>query len=47
MYGDSQAMELQVTGFVIRIDGNRAGVRVNSHRFRMMPLANEPYRATA
>lgn len=46
-YGDSQAMELQVTGFVIRTEGNRTGVRVNSHRFRMLPAIDQPYRATA
>ncbi|MGP8245497.1 MAG: PilZ domain-containing protein [Bryobacteraceae bacterium] len=47
MYGDSQAMELQVTGFVMRTEGNRTGVRVNSHRFRMLPLADQPYRVSA
>jgi hypothetical protein len=47
MYGDSQAMELQVTGFVMRTEGNRTGVRVNSHRFRMLPVMDQPYRATA
>jgi c-di-GMP-binding flagellar brake protein YcgR len=47
MYGDTQAMELQVTGFVIRSEGNRTGVRVNSHRFRMLPAIDQPYRATA
>jgi c-di-GMP-binding flagellar brake protein YcgR len=47
LYGDNQAMELQVTGFVIRVEGNRVGVRVNSHRFRLLPGADQPYRATA
>ena len=47
LYGDGLAMELQVTGFVIRAEGNRVGVRVNSHRFRLLPDVDEPYRATA
>ncbi|MGO9897043.1 MAG: PilZ domain-containing protein [Bryobacteraceae bacterium] len=46
-YGDGLAIELQVTGFVIRAEGNRVGVRVNSHRFRLLPGVEQPYRVSA
>lgn len=46
-YGEGVAMELQVTGFVIRAEGNRVGVRVNSHRFRLLPSEDQPYRVSA
>ena len=47
LYGDTHAMELQVTGFVVRTEGSRVGVRVNSHRFRLLPSADQPYQVSA
>ena len=36
---DGASIELQITGFVVRTDGGKTGVRVTSHRFR---VAQEP-----
>jgi len=43
---DDQPIDLQLTGFIVRSDGNRTAVRVTSRRFRINSHF-EPYRATA
>ena len=45
-YGDEQPIDLQLTGFVLRSDGNRTAVRVTSRRFRINSHFQD-YRATA
>jgi hypothetical protein len=45
-YADDQPIDLQLTGFIVRSDGNRTAVRVTSRRFRINSHF-EPYRATA
>src|SRR5438270_2360617 len=45
-YADSQPIDLQLTGFVVRSDAHRTAVRVTSRRFRINSHS-EPYRATA
>ena len=45
-YSPEQPIDLQLTGFVVRSDGNRTAVRVTSRRFRINSHFEE-YRATA
>jgi len=37
-HSDVDSMALLVTGFIVRSDGNRTGVRVTSRRFKMTPV---------
>jgi hypothetical protein len=46
-FGDRYPIELQITGFVVRNEGGRIGVRLNSHRFRVEQEASQPFLATA
>jgi hypothetical protein len=32
-YGDNNPVDLQLTGFIVRCDHGKFGIRVNSHRF--------------
>ena len=41
-----QLVDLQITGFVVRSDNGKTGVRVTSHKFKTVPVAM-PMRATA
>lgn len=45
-YADTQPIDLQLTGFIVRSDGLRTAVRVTSRRFRINSHF-EPYRAMA
>jgi hypothetical protein len=47
-YGDVYPIELQVTGFIVRTENGRIGVRVTSRKFRVdqVPEA-QPFLATA
>jgi len=45
-YADHNPIDLQLTGFIVRSDGNRTAVRVTSRRFRVNTHI-EDYRATA
>lgn len=45
-FSDTQNLDLQLTGFVVRSDGGRTAVRVTSHRFRI-DSNPQPYQATA
>jgi hypothetical protein len=45
-FADTQPIDLQLTGFVVRSDSHRTAVRVTSRRFRINSHF-EPYRATA
>lgn len=46
-YGDIYPIDLQITGFIVRSQGGRIGVRVTSRKFRVDSAAAQPYRATA
>ncbi|HTS27459.1 MAG TPA: PilZ domain-containing protein [Bryobacteraceae bacterium] len=46
-YGDLYPIELQITGFIVRSQGGKIGVRVTSRKFRVDTLVQQPYRATA
>ena len=41
-YADAQPIDLQLTGFVVRSDNNRAAVRISSHRFLMHRVETMP-----
>jgi hypothetical protein len=43
---EGQQVEMQVTGFVVRANGGKAGIRVTSHRFLEQQVA-APMAATA
>jgi hypothetical protein len=43
---ETEPIDLQLTGFVIRSDNGRTAVRITSHRFRINSEP-QPYRATA
>ena len=45
-YAETEPIDLQLTGFVVRSDNHRTAVRVTSRRFRINSHF-EPYRATA
>jgi hypothetical protein len=44
---NSEPIDLQLTGFVMRSDNGRTAVRVTSHRFRMAEAPAQPYLASA
>ena len=47
-FGEVYPIDLQLTGFIVRSEGGRIGVRVTSHRFRVSQVsAAEPYRVSA
>lgn len=46
-YEDMDPVFLQVTGFIIRSDGNRTVVRVASHKFKVTPAHLQQARASA
>ena len=46
-YADIYPIELQVTGFIVRSEGGRIGVRVTSRKFLVESASAEPYLATA
>jgi hypothetical protein len=46
-YSDMYPVELQMTGFIMRTERGRVGVRVNSHKFRVDQAAQEEIRAIA
>jgi len=46
-YADAYPIDLQLTGFIIRSDGGRIGVRVTSHRFRVAEMPAQHYRVSA
>jgi hypothetical protein len=46
-YGDVYPIDLLLTGFVVRSDGNKSAVRITSRRFRVMQEAAAPYLASA
>ena len=45
-YAETHTIDLHITGFVVRSDSGRTGVRITSHRFRI-DTQQEPYLATA
>ena len=45
--GDNFPIDLQVTGFIVRADHGKYGVRVNSHRFIVDSAPAVPIAATA
>jgi hypothetical protein len=45
-YADTQPIDLQLTGFIVRSDAGRTAVRITSHRFRI-DSQSQPYQATA
>ena len=46
-YGDVYPIDLLITGFVVRVDGNKAAVRITSRRFRVIQEAEVAYLASA
>lgn len=46
-YADLYPVDLQATGFIVRCEGGRVGVRVTSCKFRVDALPAESIRATA
>jgi len=46
-FADNCPIDLQITGFVVRSDGNRTAVRVTSHKFRMEQAVETQYQASA
>ena len=46
-FGDLYPIDLQITGFVVRSDGNRTAVRLTSHRFRVDSIAEVPIQVSA
>jgi len=46
-YGDQYPVELQITGFIMRTERGKVGVRVNSHKFRVDQAAPVEMRAIA
>lgn len=46
-YADTYAMDLVITGFVVRSDAGRTAVRMTSRRFKTDSMAATPYRASA
>lgn len=45
--GENYPIDLQVTGFIVRADHGKLGVRVNSHRFIVNSAVEVPIAATA
>jgi hypothetical protein len=45
-YAETQPVDLQITGFVVRSDNGRTAVRITSHRFRV-DSQTQPFQATA
>jgi hypothetical protein len=46
-YGDVYPIDLLLTGFVVRAEGNKAAVRITSRRFRVVQEPATPYLASA
>jgi hypothetical protein len=46
-HADEYPIDLQLTGFIVRSDGGRIGVRITSHRFRVGQIQEQPYRVSA
>jgi hypothetical protein len=46
-HGDTDPVELQATGFVLRSDHGRTAVRMTSHRLRVSGIPMAPVRASA
>jgi c-di-GMP-binding flagellar brake protein YcgR len=46
-YAEAYAMDLVITGFVVRSDAGRTAVRMTSRRFRTDSFAAPSYRASA